>query len=132
MPALDALFTTIEQYDKMNARYLQVRTLWGLLANGISHCRPQYSKIGKVMRLITALPSKKVPRDGKFRFKARANALIDQWHQILSANKLNGSAADDQANSTDAVEGPPRKKQRIFAGQRWLEGPGLPNWLLGY
>jgi hypothetical protein len=61
------------------------------------------------MRHITALPPEKIPRDGEFSFKARSMALVERWHQILSANKLNGSATENQANATatkeDAEEG---------------------------
>lgn len=60
---------------------------------------PQFSKIGKVMRHITALPPEKLPRDNDFNFKQRAVALVDRWHQILSANKSNGNADDNPATA---------------------------------
>ncbi|KAK7440827.1 hypothetical protein VKT23_016905 [Stygiomarasmius scandens] len=56
MPAMDQLFTAIESYDKMNIEYLQ------------------FSKIGGVMRHITALDIKKVPEDDEFKFQERAKA----------------------------------------------------------
>ncbi|KAF8625302.1 hypothetical protein AX15_005435 [Amanita polypyramis BW_CC] len=72
MPALNNLFTTVENYDKINIQYLS------------------FSKIGKVMRHIAILPEEKVPRDAEFKFRDRAKALVDKWHQILNAGKPNG------------------------------------------
>ena len=45
------------------------------------------------MRHIAVLPDEKVPRDGEFKFRDRAKALVDKWHQILNANKSNGAEA---------------------------------------
>ena len=72
MVTYDELFSTVESYDKINIQYLQ------------------FSKIGKVMRHITVLTDDKVPRDDEFKFRERAKALVDQWHQVLNANKSNG------------------------------------------
>ena len=44
----------------------------------------QFSKIGKVIRHISVLPANKVPRDAEFRFRKRAKALVDKWHQLLN------------------------------------------------
>lgn len=84
MPACNDLFTSIEQYDKMNIHYLS------------------YSKIGKVMRHIHLQPSDKIPRDDEFHFRSRAKALVDKWHVILSANKDAGQGA----NGTPAGSSP--------------------------
>ncbi|KAJ7167101.1 hypothetical protein C8R46DRAFT_1096045 [Mycena filopes] len=65
-PAIDALFTAVESYEDMNVGYLT------------------FSKIGKVMRHISLLPPADVPRDEEYRFRARAKALVDRWHTILS------------------------------------------------
>jgi len=73
MPALDNLFATVENYEKINIQYLS------------------FSKIGKVMRHIAVLTEDKVPRDAEFHFRDRAKALVDKWHQILNANKPNGA-----------------------------------------
>ncbi|KAF8317047.1 hypothetical protein F5887DRAFT_1066632 [Amanita rubescens] len=73
MPALDSLFTSVENYDRINIQYLS------------------FSKIGKVMRHIAVLSEDKVPRDAEFKFRERAKALVDKWHQILNANKSNGA-----------------------------------------
>ncbi|KAH8118973.1 Tudor/PWWP/MBT [Phellopilus nigrolimitatus] len=71
MPALDVLFNQVEEFD-MTIKYLQ------------------HSKIGKVMRHIAALEPPKVPRDDEFKFKDRAQALVNKWHTTI--NKVNGSA----------------------------------------
>ena len=41
------------------------------------------------MRHISLLPEEKVPRDAEFKFRDRANALVDQWRQLLYANRPN-------------------------------------------
>ncbi|KAF8149342.1 hypothetical protein B0H34DRAFT_785371 [Crassisporium funariophilum] len=83
MPEIDALFTTVEDYDGMTIEQLQ------------------YSKIGKVMRHIAALGDTKIPRDDEFKFRARAKDLVDKWHQILNANKPgNGSPTTSVAGGT--------------------------------
>ncbi|KAJ6580390.1 hypothetical protein DFH09DRAFT_1145909 [Mycena vulgaris] len=69
MPALDALFKVIEEYQNMTIGYLI------------------FSKIGKVMRHIQLLDEKKVPRDDEFDFRLRAKVLLDQWHQLLTARR---------------------------------------------
>ncbi|KAJ7627014.1 hypothetical protein FB45DRAFT_920497 [Roridomyces roridus] len=83
MPAVDALFTLVESYQNMNIDYLT------------------FSKIGKVMRHIHLLEPHKVPRDGEFKFRDRAKALVDKWHQILNANKVpeGGDAAAAPADA---------------------------------
>lgn len=91
-PALNTLFTTVETYDKISVQYLQ------------------FSKIGKVMRHIAVLTDEKVPRDVEFRFRERAKALVDRWHQVLNANKPNGSdAGGGAANGTAPANGSPPK-----------------------
>ncbi|KAJ6618988.1 hypothetical protein B0H10DRAFT_2217266 [Mycena sp. CBHHK59/15] len=76
MPAVDTLFTTVEGYQNMNIDYLT------------------FSKIGKVMRHIHLLEPHRIPRDDEFKFRDRAKALVDKWHQILNANKApEGSSA---------------------------------------
>lgn len=44
------------------------------------------------MRHINALPKDRLPRDDEFRFKDRAKALVDKWHEILNENKGNSKA----------------------------------------
>ena len=54
------------------------------------------------MRHIAVLPEDKVPRDAEFKFRERAKALVDKWHQILNANKSNGAEA---VTTNGAVKG---------------------------
>ncbi|KAJ7441521.1 hypothetical protein B0H11DRAFT_2096109 [Mycena galericulata] len=86
MPAVDTLFTTVEGYQNMNIDYLT------------------FSKIGKVMRHINLLEAHKVPRDDEFKFRDRAKALVDKWHQILNANKApEGDGATAEADGEGAT-----------------------------
>ncbi|KAF7790076.1 hypothetical protein EIP86_001026 [Pleurotus ostreatoroseus] len=90
VPALDTLFTTVESYDNMTIQYLT------------------FSKIGKVMRHIHALPAEKAPRDDEYKFRERAKVLVDKWHDILNVSKANGDgtvrkpAANGKAHSEEA------------------------------
>lgn len=43
------------------------------------------------MRHIAVLVPEKVPRDAEYNFRERARALVEKWHQILNANKPNGT-----------------------------------------
>ncbi|KAF7328297.1 PWWP domain-containing protein 1 [Mycena sanguinolenta] len=56
MPAVDALFKSLEEYGDMKAEYLH------------------FSKISKVMRHIHRLDASKVPRDDEYHFRARPGA----------------------------------------------------------
>lgn len=56
------------------------------------------------MRHIYALSSEKVPRDDEFKFRERAKALVDKWHDVLSANKPNGNGASAGETKADSVE----------------------------
>ncbi|KAJ3491935.1 hypothetical protein NLI96_g351 [Meripilus lineatus] len=96
MPHLDELFTTVENYDKMSVSYLS------------------FSKIGKVMRHIHALPAEKVPRDEEFKFRERANVLVLKWHDIINANKnpsqpqqTNGDSGTNSGSNTAPVSTKP-------------------------
>ncbi|KAG1719198.1 uncharacterized protein EDB91DRAFT_1290778 [Suillus paluster] len=61
MPALDQLFSTIENYDHPNLiLYLS------------------FSKISKVMCHIAALSMDKVPRDDEFKFWTRVKSMVDK------------------------------------------------------
>ncbi|OAX41133.1 Tudor/PWWP/MBT [Rhizopogon vinicolor AM-OR11-026] len=92
MPALDQLFTTIENYDHPNLiQYLS------------------FSKIGKVMRHIAALSTEKVPRDDEFKFRTRAKSMVDKWHAILGASK--GSEVEGAVNGASADAGVPAEKK---------------------
>ena len=66
------------------------------------------------MRHINALSAEKVPRDDEFKFRARAKALVDKWHDILSASKAaegavrkpatNGKPHAEDAGATNGKE----------------------------
>ncbi|KAI0779595.1 hypothetical protein C8Q74DRAFT_702710 [Fomes fomentarius] len=81
MPGLDQLFSTVETYPNM--------TMDCLL----------FSKIGKVMRHIHALPDDRVPRDDEFKFRERAKILVDKWHETLKSNG-SSDAAKPATNGT--------------------------------
>lgn len=62
------------------------------------------------MRHIHALAPEKVPRDDEYKFRERAKALVDKWHDVLSASKANGNgdstvrkpAANGKAHSEES------------------------------
>lgn len=45
------------------------------------------------MRHIHALAPEKAPRDNEFNFRERAKALVEKWHEILSASKTPADSA---------------------------------------
>ncbi|KAL1945592.1 hypothetical protein VTO73DRAFT_1594 [Trametes versicolor] len=129
MPQLDQLFTLVETYDNMRIEYLT------------------FSKIGKVMRHIHALGDDKVPRDGEFRFRARAGVLVDRWLDVLrtagsrpaaaGARKEDGPASpsgrsEDGAMETvlRAADGAPESTPAA-GGARTEDGPASTNGKLG-
>ncbi|KAF9066704.1 hypothetical protein BDP27DRAFT_1542150 [Rhodocollybia butyracea] len=85
MPDMDILFKHIETYDRMNIAYLQ------------------FSKIGKVMRHITALGDDRVPLDSLYRFRERARVLVDLWGKIINANR--GDGKDESAGKNGGASG---------------------------
>ncbi|KAJ6454389.1 hypothetical protein C8R45DRAFT_944646 [Mycena sanguinolenta] len=84
MPAVDALFKTVEGYRDMNVEYLT------------------FSKISKVMRHIHRLDANKVPRDDEFHFRKRAKALVEQWDGILSS-RLPRACVGEEASDPAAT-----------------------------
>ncbi|KIJ68081.1 hypothetical protein HYDPIDRAFT_107720 [Hydnomerulius pinastri MD-312] len=98
MPGLDTLFTTVENYEHPN------------LINFLS-----FSKIGKVMRHIAALPQEKVPRDEEFKFRVRAKAMVDKWHAILGANKPAENGGEAAPNGASADSGPEASEPKAAA-----------------
>ncbi|KAJ4491014.1 hypothetical protein J3R30DRAFT_3277408 [Lentinula aciculospora] len=72
MPDMNDLFTHIETYDKINIAYLS------------------FSKIGKVMRHITALSDDRVPMDSQYKFRDRAKVLVERWQHIINASRVDG------------------------------------------
>lgn len=51
------------------------------------------------MRHIHVLSVDKVPRDDEFKFRVRAKALVDKWHDILSASKASEGAVRKPATN---------------------------------
>lgn len=66
------------------------------------------------MRHIHALPAEKVPRDEEFKFRERANVLVQKWHDIINANKTtsqpqqtNGDSGSNSGANTAPVSAKP-------------------------
>ncbi len=89
----DQLFRTIENYNEMTIEQLQVCVSNMCISLQFLHLHtpvyfpPQFSKIGKVMRHISVMPDDKTPREEEFKFRARAERLVEKWHEILNSNK---------------------------------------------
>ncbi|KAG9009593.1 hypothetical protein FRB94_011856 [Tulasnella sp. JGI-2019a] len=79
MPGYDQIFSTVENYDKLNIEYLQ------------------FSKIGKVMRRIAGMEN--IPRDDEFHFKERATTLVATWQSIIQAAEAD---AEGKGNASGA------------------------------
>ena len=62
----------------------------------------QTSKIGEVMRHIASKESDTIPRDDEFKFRDRAQALVNKWHQIL--NSANGAGTNGKPSSSSAAK----------------------------
>jgi nucleoid-associated protein YgaU len=73
----------------------------------------QFSKIAKVMRHVVALSDDKVPRDSEFKFRERAQKLVDKWHQILNAVKVNGGG--NNGTPANGAAGTTTPKEEIAA-----------------
>jgi hypothetical protein len=56
------------------------------------------------MRHIHLLEPSKVPRDGEFKFRDRAKALVDKWHGILNANKATDGDSAAMAEGTARMD----------------------------
>lgn len=103
MPAMDALFTELENYEGMNPRYLKVSMVYfACPIIRLRLCRPltatsQFSKLSKVLKHLIKIPSGEIPRDNEFKFRERAQALVDRWSLILEAptnEQVSGEAGD--------------------------------------
>ncbi|KAF8069854.1 hypothetical protein FPV67DRAFT_1753421 [Lyophyllum atratum] len=103
MPALDALFTTVEQHENMTVAYLQ------------------FSKIGKVMRHITLLTEDRVPLDGEYRFRERARALVERWQLVLGAGR-GGEKGEKEVNGGGGKEEGKEEGKDEGAGTEAEEG----------
>jgi hypothetical protein len=112
MGAIDQLLTTVEKYDKMTVQYLTVcsppsfqrENALDFFSDFIS-CSPlQFSKIGKVMKHVTALPDEKVPRDEEFKFRQRAAHLVEVWQGIVNASKADGASSKTEKMAMDTED----------------------------
>ncbi|KAE9389960.1 Tudor/PWWP/MBT [Gymnopus androsaceus JB14] len=72
-------------------------------SNKINIAYLSFSKIGKVMRHITALSDDKVPLDAKYKFRDRAKVLVEQWQHIINASK--DSTSSSQPTNTNGRNG---------------------------
>lgn len=104
MPSLDSLFSSIEQYD-ISLKYLQ------------------FSKIGKVMRHIAALKGP-VPRDDEFRFKDRAQALVNKWQVTINSGSEKPATGDTTKPGDDnlTLQGPFPTDAATLAPESTLNG----------
>lgn len=111
MPEIDQLFTVVENYNEMTIEQLQ------------------FSKIGKVMRHITAVPDERIPRDVEFRFRARAKSLVEKWHEILNSNK---PSVDSPVDTTGHLNGKLEEKgaEDVTRGTKNLDLNGKDDVLL--
>jgi hypothetical protein len=105
MPDMNELFNQIETYDKINIAYLS------------------FSKIGKVMRHITALSDEKVPLDSRFHFRDRAKILVEQWQHIINAGKDGSSTSNNNVASSNTNAKGNRSRETTTTNGRG-HGPG--------
>ena len=56
------------------------------------------------MRHIAALSEDKVPRNVEYDFLARAQTLVDRWHEILNHNKPKNGADRAKTENGDGTE----------------------------
>lgn len=84
MPAADATFKTVEEYDGMTAEHLRT------------------TKIGKVMKRVMQLSD--IPRDDEFHFKERAEKLCAKWGAIMAGGEAPKEASTEEGSSEDVKE----------------------------
>ena len=70
------------------------------------------------MRHIAGLSDEKVPRDEEFKFKERAQALVDRWQLLAHSRKANG-------NTSEGVNGKPDDSMQVD-GNNAAEAPQEP------
>ncbi|KDQ07165.1 hypothetical protein BOTBODRAFT_60143 [Botryobasidium botryosum FD-172 SS1] len=86
MPSYDQTFSTVESRShELTIAYLQ------------------FSKIGKVMRKIAALPVSAVPRDDEFKFRERAASLVTLWQGVVY-EKGDSAAVNGSGKKPDGQE----------------------------
>jgi len=67
---MDQLFKDIESYQDMTSEYLM------------------FSKIDKVMRHITVKDPVQIPLEDQYKFRERAEKLVEQWRALLEAERV--------------------------------------------
>lgn len=107
MPELNALLTSIEQYDNMTIQYLSVSNApfrqHDLLHSTIVTIHiVQSSKILKVMRHIIFL-DKEIPRNAEYNFLERAQVLVDKWRDIMHRDQPK-DIAEGKTENGDGME----------------------------
>ncbi|TFK97410.1 hypothetical protein BDV98DRAFT_262336 [Pterulicium gracile] len=96
MPSADALLKTVEDYDKMEIKYLQ------------------FSKIAKVMRHITGLDG--IPRNDEFKFSDRAQVLVDKWSTMIGKGGKGEPTKEESKADVKAEEKPTTNGNGARAG----------------
>jgi hypothetical protein len=83
MEIYDVVLSAAESYDNFAAQYLE------------------FSKLARVLRYMNALPDDKLPRNMEFRFRERAQALVDKWEGM--------HAMDESCIESDLDETPSKR-----------------------
>lgn len=85
---VDELFTTVENYPLK-----------------ITHLRT--SKLGKLMKYISAMPPEVIPKDSEYKFRERARALMDKFREIIEqqGGGNGGASASPAPNAANAANG---------------------------
>jgi len=84
---VDQLFRTIENYNEMTIEQLQVcvsNMCFFSIDFFLPTLPPQISQLGKVMRQISNLPDDQTLREEEFKFRARAERLVEQWNEAAN------------------------------------------------
>lgn len=127
MPELNDLFTKIEQHN-MTLDQLSVRLDELSRLNDIPDRRLQFSKIGKVMRHIAKLDA--IPRDSEFKFRTRAQSLVDTWAKMAQAGPATNGAAPKSATKEDVKTGTTSEAKEEEAQETAdmdVDAPGEPD-----
>ncbi|KIJ22407.1 hypothetical protein M422DRAFT_40075, partial [Sphaerobolus stellatus SS14] len=79
----------------------------------------QFSKLGRVMRLITKLDQTiyPIPNNDEFRIQKRADALLEKWQSLILASEFAGIMIADGANEETIPENNGKIEKAAFAGE---------------
>lgn len=61
-------------------------------------------------------PPQKIPRDDEFKFRDRANVLVDKWHGLVAATKEPSTTTTTTVTVTPATDGIPATATATTAG----------------